>query len=71
MLTAIVEAVLDGIVFVVGLVGARLLLFIFFLALAILAYLTGAFTAAAICLTLSLIFATWLYLKPPSSIIED
>ena len=71
MLTAILEAVVDGIVFVVGLIGARLLLFMFFLALAILAYLSGAFTAAAICLTLSLLFATWLFLKPPSSVIDD
>ena len=68
MIAAIIESIIEGLLFIVGL---RLALLILFLVLPVFSYLSGAFIAAAICLALTLIFATWLYLKPPSSIIED
>ena len=68
MFAAIIESIVEGLLFIVGL---RLALFVLFLALAIFSYLSGAFTAAAICLILSLVFGTWLYLKRPSNILED
>jgi hypothetical protein len=68
MIAALIESIIEGLLFIVGL---RLALCILFLVLAVFSYLSGAFTAAAICLVLSLVFGTWLYLKPPSSIIED
>lgn len=68
MIAAIIESIIEGLLFIVGL---RLALCILFLVLAVFSYLSGSFIAAAICLVLSLVFGTWLYLKPPSNIIED
>lgn len=68
MIAALIEGLLD-ILFILA--GARIALCILFLTLAVYAYLTGAETAAAICLALNLIFATWIFLKPPKSWMKD